>query len=204
MAEKIRVFGEFIGGAQKDLWRQKGLSEDDLLYMNEEEMKKYVQRDSVWPLPDAKKQVEGGLPPFIAYWQRQVRLCLYKVPRVMEGEDIMEARKNYIRVATEIKNAAMAIKEESEMPEFYKKAADYFGFDKDIFRRCASPVHLLKFSHRRLKMKVESTGFPYTVRKQVIRKKSFIPPQLTKIEREGPDYRKGKNCLLYTSDAADD
>ena len=42
-------------------------------------------------------------------------------------------------------------------------------------------------------MKVESTGFPYTVRKQVIRKKSFIPPQLTKIEREGPDYRKGKN-----------
>lgn len=193
MAEKIRDFGEFIGGAQKDLWRQKGLSEDDLLYMNEEEMKKYVQRDSVWPLPDAKKQVEGGLPPFIAYWQRQVRLCLYKVPRVMEGEDIMEARKNYIRVATEIKNAAMAIKEESEMPEFYKKAADYFGFDKDIFRRCASPVHLLKFSHRRLKMKVESTGFPYTVRKQVIRKKSFIPPQLTKIEREGPDYRKGKN-----------
>ena len=145
-----------------------------------EEMKKYVQRDSVWPLPDAKKQVEGGLPPFIAYWQRQVRLCLYKVPRVMEGEDIMEARKNYIRVATEIKNAAMAIKEESEMPEFYKKAADYFGFDKDIFRRCASPVHLLKFSHRRLKMKVESTGFPYTVRKQVIRKKSFIPPQLTR------------------------
>ena len=30
MAEKIRDFGEFIGGAQKDLWRQKGLSEDDL------------------------------------------------------------------------------------------------------------------------------------------------------------------------------
>ena len=54
MAEKIRDFGEFIGGAQKDLWRQRGLSEDDLLYMNEEEMKKYVQRDSVWPLPDAK------------------------------------------------------------------------------------------------------------------------------------------------------
>lgn len=193
MAEKIKDFGQYIGGAQKDLWRQRGLSEDDLLYMNEDEMKKYVQRDTVWPLPDAKKQVENGMSPFIAYWQRQVRLCVYKVPRVREGEDIMQARKEYIQVASKIRDETMGITEETQLSAFYKKALNEFDYAHDIYKRCAANIYYLSYEHGRMRRKCEYIDFPYTTRRQSNRKRSFIPPQLTKIEREGPDYRKGKN-----------
>lgn len=197
MAEKITDFGQYIGGAQKDLWRQRGLSEDDLKYMNEDEMKKYVQRDSVWPLPDAKKQVENGLSPFLAYWQRQVRLCVYKIPRVREGADITRVRKDYIHVASILRKETMEIKKEDQLPDFYNKAKNCFGVDPAVYSQCASPVYLLSYQHRRMKWKCDCSGFPYTTRKQGKRKPSFIPPQLTRIEREGPDYRKGKNINAH-------
>lgn len=193
MAEKIKDFGQYIGGAQKDLWRQRGVSEEELAFMNEDEMKKYVQRDSVWPLPDAKKQVENGIPPFVAYWQRRVRLCAYKVPHIREGEDLMQGRKDYIRVVSVLKKETMDITKEEQIAGFYKKAMDLFGIEPAIYKRCAAPVYVLSYEHWSMKAKCARTGFPYTTRKQGTRKQSFIPPQLTKIEREGPDYRKGKN-----------
>lgn len=68
-----------------------------------------------------------------------------------------------------------------------------FGIEPDVYKRCAAPVYFLSYEHRSMKLKCAHTGFPYTTRKQANRKRSFIPPQLTKIEREGTDYRKGKN-----------
>ena len=41
-------FGEKIGGAKKDLWRDRGLSVDDLDSMNDREAEYYVKKDNVW------------------------------------------------------------------------------------------------------------------------------------------------------------
>ena len=41
-------FGEKIGGAKKDLWKDRGLYADDLDGMNEREAEKYVKKDNVW------------------------------------------------------------------------------------------------------------------------------------------------------------
>lgn len=73
MTDKITDFGEKIGGARKDLWKSRGLCEDDLEEMNEAEKAKYVKKDNIWPSPNSKKQVEEGLDIFVAYWQREAR-----------------------------------------------------------------------------------------------------------------------------------
>ncbi|RRJ25919.1 hypothetical protein EHV10_05080 [Lachnoanaerobaculum gingivalis] len=45
-------FGEKIGGAKKDLWKDRGLYTDDLDGMNEREAEKYVKKDNIWKKPD--------------------------------------------------------------------------------------------------------------------------------------------------------
>ena len=49
MAENLQHedFGEKIGGAKKDLWKDRGLYVDDLGAMNEREAEKFVKKDNV-------------------------------------------------------------------------------------------------------------------------------------------------------------
>ena len=52
MAGVHEDFGEKIGGAKKDLWKDRGLYADDLEAMNEREAEKFVKKDNVWKKPD--------------------------------------------------------------------------------------------------------------------------------------------------------
>ena len=45
MAGVHEDFGEKIGGAKKDLWKDRGLYADDLEAMNEREAEKFVKKD---------------------------------------------------------------------------------------------------------------------------------------------------------------
>lgn len=49
---KLADFGKKIGGARKDQWKGRGMSLEDLLEMTDQEAKKYVTKDNVWPKPD--------------------------------------------------------------------------------------------------------------------------------------------------------
>ena len=55
-------FGEKIGGAKKDLWKDRGLYTDDLDEMNEREAEKYVKKDNVWKKPDYQSMLDEGIP----------------------------------------------------------------------------------------------------------------------------------------------
>ena len=64
---KLEDFGKKIGGARKDEWKNDGLCLEDLKHMNSDEKIRYVTRDNVWPLPNAKDLVENhGVEPFVA------------------------------------------------------------------------------------------------------------------------------------------
>ena len=82
MAAKIKDFGEKIGGARKDLWIKGGLTKEYLDDMNEYEKRKMVNRDNVWPLINAKKLVESGIPAFVVYWQRYMRKFSSSQPKM--------------------------------------------------------------------------------------------------------------------------
>ena len=65
MAGVHEDFGEKIGGAKKDLWKDRGLYADDLEAMNEREAEKFVKKDNVWKKPDYAAMLEEG---FLLAW----------------------------------------------------------------------------------------------------------------------------------------
>lgn len=81
MAGVHEDFGEKIGGAKKDLWKDRGLYADDLEAMNEREAEKFVKKDNVWKKPDYAAMLEEGIPLGVVY------LCDSKnKPPAMQGE----------------------------------------------------------------------------------------------------------------------
>ena len=60
MAGVHEDFGEKIGGAKKDLWKDRGLYADDLEAMNEREAEKFVKKDNVWKKPDYNALIQSG------------------------------------------------------------------------------------------------------------------------------------------------
>lgn len=61
-------FGEKIGGAKKDLWKDRGLYVDDLGGMNEREAEKFVKKDNVWKKPDYQAMLDDGVPLGVVYF----------------------------------------------------------------------------------------------------------------------------------------
>ena len=73
MAENLQHedFGEKIGGAKKDLWKDRGLYVDDLGAMNEREAEKFVKKDNVWKKPDYQAMLDDGVPLGVVYFIRR-------------------------------------------------------------------------------------------------------------------------------------
>lgn len=187
--EKIPdYFGEYIGGARRDDWRSDGLSGSDLDDMNTAELRKYVNRDSVWPLPDAIKAVEAGENPFVVYWKRVVRRTTYKSPYIHTGDDLREKSLRYVEQLRGFRDLVREVKAWEDITKFYN------AVDKLPLDACISSYDL-RMTHYKLgqyKRACANSGFPYVKKKQrKPRKKAFIPPQLEHIEREGTDYRTG-------------
>lgn len=194
MANMITDFGEKIGGARKDLWKINGLQVEDLEELTPEERDHYTNRDMVWPLPNAKQLVDQGADPFIVFWQREIRRCIYKNPRFRTGERKEEAQKQYVKMANIIKEHAMSVKTESDFHAFYKECHMHFQ-DRESFVHTAYGISATQFSIERMRYKMKKQNFPNgnTKKTNGKRKGTFLLPQLEKINRTAPDVRYGRN-----------
>lgn len=199
---KIEDFGKKIGGARKDTWNICGICPEDLYEMTAEEKRRYVTRDNVWPLPNAKKLVEEeGVLPFVAYWQRKVRLCVQKGPVITTTEDFDHAILEYVQQVRILYNLAMNCKtykdvEDAERTFRSWKKAGYSTFHVNApvsIKNISYKVLFLHYKKNEYMNYVQKTNFPYqtkTIAKKSKRKKMFIPPQLSEIHRKGIDYRR--------------
>ena len=194
---EIRDFGEKIGGARKDLYREGAISISSLDLMNEAEMKTLVRRDTVWPLPNAIKAVNSGLPPFVVYWAREVRKMTYGRPRVIANKTIREMYERYITDLREFRSMVEAVKTEDGIDAFY--AGMFQGqhgarkIDQLSYAIQAADLRTSQNNLWKYRLRCTKSGFPNINRKAGKRKPRFIPPQLEHIEREGEDYRHGLN-----------
>ena len=180
-------FGAYIGGARRDEWTE-GIGPKDLDVMNTKEIRKYVNRDAVWPLPNAVEAVESGEEPFLVYWKRIVRRTSYRSPYIVQGDDIRAKSKKYVEQMQMLRSYVDDVKEEGQIHLFYYKAATTELSD------CVSEQNLKATHHQlsRYRHKCIQSGFPYQERKRPSSQKvTFIPPQLEDIHREGEDYREG-------------
>ena len=92
MAGVHEDFGEKIGGAKKDLWKDRGLYADDLEAMNEREAEKFVKKDNVWKKPDYAAMLEEGIPLGVVYFIKKARDGLNASPQYYRTDDTPEKR----------------------------------------------------------------------------------------------------------------
>ena len=106
MAGVHEDFGEKIGGAKKDLWKDRGLYADDLEAMNEREAEKFVKKDNVWKKPDYAAMLEEGIPLGVVYFIKKARDGLNASPQYYRTDDTPEKRtarqKEYIKTVREL------------------------------------------------------------------------------------------------------
>lgn len=109
----IKDFGEKIGGARKDLWKERGLMVEDLEEMTSAEKDKYVKKDCVWPKADMKALVAAGEPRFVVYFKNEVRKWVH--PKPYQGYASAEA---YVEGVRKIKELTDSLKREEDIPAF--------------------------------------------------------------------------------------
>lgn len=121
---EIQDFGEKIGGAKKDLWKERGLSIDDLTYMNEAEKTKFVTKDNIWKKPDYQELVNNGLSTRIIYFIKTIRDATPTKPEIHYMDDISTKQEKYIAFVSKLRDFVMNIKEDNEILSFYE---DFFS-----------------------------------------------------------------------------
>ena len=113
MAGVHEDFGEKIGGAKKDLWKDRGLYADDLEAMNEREAEKFVKKDNVWKKPDYAAILEEGIPLGVVYFIKKARDGLNASPQYYRTDDTPEKRtarqKEYIKTVREQRTVSVSI-----------------------------------------------------------------------------------------------
>lgn len=111
----IQDFGQKIGGARKDEWRLRGLTQNDLQGMTDLERETYVKKDNVWPRPNWEEVIANGTPQAVAYWQNKVRQAIPPKP-VGSSE---EHQQNYIKAVSSLRDDIMAVRTMAEVRDFY-------------------------------------------------------------------------------------
>ena len=117
---EIQDFGEKIGGAKKDLWKDRGLSIDDLTEMNDAEKTKFVKKDNVWKKPDYQELVNNGLSTRVVYFIKTIRDATPTKPEIHYMDDVSTKQENYISFVSKLRDFVMNIKEDREILSFYE------------------------------------------------------------------------------------
>lgn len=138
---EIQDFGEKIGGAKKDLWKERGLSIDDLSYMNDAERTQLIKKDNIWKKPNYQEMVESGLPVRVAYFIKTIRDATPTKPIILlRNSDIELKQKEYIDFVSKLRDYVMNLKQEDEILTFYEKfLSNYIIRDKSSYYVRVSP-----------------------------------------------------------------
>ncbi len=110
---KLEDFGEKIGGARKDLWKETGLRASDVAELGEREAEKYVKKDYVWKRPDYKKLLADGADVVAIYWVKTVRDACPTGPYIPYAatDEIKTARREqFADLLQTVKNAVSEIR----------------------------------------------------------------------------------------------
>lgn len=138
MAGVHEDFGEKIGGAKKDLWKDRGLYADDLEAMNEREAEKFVKKDNVWKKPDYAAMLEEGIPLGVVYFIKKARDGLNASPQYYRTDDTPEKRtarqKEYIKTVRELQTVLSDVRTVEDAVRAY----DRFFVDNGRSRRLYS------------------------------------------------------------------
>ncbi len=129
-------FGEKIGGAKKDLWRDRGLYVDDLNGMNGREAEKYVKKDNVWKKPDYQAMLDDGVPLGVVYFVKKARDSLHASPQYLYSDDTPEKRlarqKEYIETVRQLQAAVEDVRTVDDAMRVYDRFLVDNGYVREV------------------------------------------------------------------------
>lgn len=120
---KIKDFGEKIGGARKDVWAARGLMLDDLMSMNSMERSKYAKKAYVWPVPNWEQLLADGKDQALLYWQNEMRKAFPATPQIRisqrnNEEALSAAQEAYVSFCAEYRAAVMSVSDLHQIGSF--------------------------------------------------------------------------------------
>ena len=130
-------FGEKIGGAKKDLWKERGLSIEDLLDMNDAEKSKLITKDNIWKKPNYQEMVENGLSVRVTYFIKTIRDAIPIKPTFLRydlsQDEIEERLEDYINFVSDLRDTAMNLSTENDVLNFYDSCISKYIIRKEDY-----------------------------------------------------------------------
>ena len=123
---QLQDFGEKIGGAKKDLWRERGLYSEDLDAMNDREAEHFVKKENVWKKPDYQALIDDGVPVGVVYYIKKVRDSLIAKPQYLRGDETPERRlerqKQFIQTIRDVQSAVEKVRTYEDVRRAFEQA----------------------------------------------------------------------------------
>lgn len=173
---EIQDFGEKIGGAKKDLWKERGLSIEDMVDMNDAEKSKLITKDNIWKKPNYQELVERGVSIRVAYFIKKIRDAIPTKPTFLEydfnQEEIEERLENYVNFVSDLRDTAMSLSTESDVLNFYDRCISKYIIRNNSYSYYIEVVPSVKgFMNNKLLSASQIKDFRFIDRD--IRKKQF-------------------------------
>lgn len=154
--KKIEDFGEKIGGARKDLWKERGLIVDDILEMNGKEKQTYIKKNNIWKKPNYEQLVADGLPVQVAYYVKKIRDAIPTQPEFSYSasqEEIEQTYQDYVTFVSFLRDEAMNLSSREEAERLYSDVIAPKYIQKSDYSRYVTIVDEAKnfFSNKLLK-----------------------------------------------------
>ena len=130
----IQDFGQKIGGARKDMWKNRCLSFEDLEGMNALEMEKYVQKALIWKKPDYQALVDDGVSKEAALFIKKVYDAIPAKPVFMDPDPIngKTPQEFYIDFVSKVRDTIEQVRTKEDARDAYQKAIKDNGFVRNV------------------------------------------------------------------------
>lgn len=125
---RTQDFGKKIGGARKEIWKDRGLAPEDIEGMTDAEAVKYITKDNIWKKPDYQEMISSGHHVRAVYFIKQVRNALPAKVSYSNldttPELVKKRQEEFISLIRDVKERLLNVKSDQDICRFYDEFAD--------------------------------------------------------------------------------
>ena len=140
---KITDFGEKIGGARKDDWRDRGLDVNDIAGMTDKEKAKFITKDNIWKKPNYEALIKEGKDKNVTYFLKTVRDGLPTKPefRTTNKELARQVQEEYVKQMREFTDLVMSLDTKEKVMNAFDEVLVKGGYITKDSSKLYAPWH---------------------------------------------------------------
>ncbi len=130
----INDFGQKIGGAKKDLWKERGLRIEDLNDIDLREYLTLVTKDNIWPSPNYEQYLKNGMEPVCILFMKNVRDKIQAKMDVRGDGNDRDRAERYIEFLQEVKESCESVLKSEDIKKMYGVFIEKYDYKKSTER----------------------------------------------------------------------